>query len=143
MNRSVLLIALLAVTPAFAQAPIATQPAAAPAQAEPAEAVATLDQPTESQIEAAEWGRRVLARANGQLPPSTDVEDDPRAGTAKGGCVRNPDRTPHGTAGVSVGTGGYRQADIFVTKPIGDCGQISVGISKSEGGYRGRVGPYR
>jgi hypothetical protein len=102
-------------------------------------------------MEAAEWGRDVLARARGELPPSDDRRAalEPELDRERApGCVRNPDRAPHGSAGVSVGTGGYRAADIFVTQPIGDCGQISVGISTSRGGrgYHGGgfggYGPY-
>jgi hypothetical protein len=157
MKRSLMLAlaASLLATAAFAQAPMSTAPApdtVQPAQASAA-ALARLDEPTQSQIEAAQWGRDVLARARGELPPSDDRRPalDPRQQQAGArGCVRNPDRAPHGSAGVAVGSGGYRAADIFVTQPVGDCGQISVGISTSRGGrgyhggggYHGGYGPY-
>ena len=144
MNRALLLAALLAAAalPALAQAPIATgsaQPAPAASAAAPVE---SLDTPTPSQAEAAAWARQVLDRAAGKLPPSDDRAELEKTSDERKGCVRNPDRSPHGSAGVAVGSGGYRSADIFVTQPIGDCGQISVGISKSQGGH-GRHGRYR
>ena len=143
MNRSLLLSLFLcgAATAALAQAPMATQPSINPPQLGPTRDVATLDQPTDSMVEAARWGREVLARANGQQP-TTDGPNIEQASDTPKGCVRNPDRSVHGAVSVDVGTGGYRHADIFATAPAGDCGQISVGISKSEGGYR-RRGGYR
>ena len=80
----------------------------------------------------------MLARANGQLPPTNDKAIGQKTADEKKGCERNPDRAIHGSGGVAVGSDGYRHADIYAEKPIGDCGSIAVGISKSEGGRRGR-----
>ena len=129
-------------TAALAQAPIATRTAqdAPPPAAEP---VTPLDQPSASQEDATRWGREVLARANGQLPPSEDRRDAVQGEQqARRGCVRNPDRSEHGTGSVSVGTGGYRAADIYATAPVGDCGQVSIGVSTSQGGRHFYGGPY-
>jgi hypothetical protein len=145
MNRSLLLaLALSGLTvSAHAQDAIATRGAQdAPPVAAGTPAVRTVDEPTPSQAEAAEWGRQVLARANGQLPPSDDRAELNRTAENAKGCVRNPDRAPHGSVGVSVGSGGYRAADVYMTQPIGDCGQISIGISTSRGGHRFYGGPY-
>jgi len=156
MKRSPMLAlaASLLAPAAFAQAPMSTAPAPDTVQSAQASAVPVtrLDEPTQSQIEAAQWGRDVLARARGDLPPSDDRRAalDPGLQPGARGCVRNPDRSPHGSAGVAVGSGGYRAADIFVTQPVGDCGQISVGISTSRSGfgryggpgYFGGYGPY-
>ena len=146
MTRALLLALALstaAATAALAQDPISTRPAsqdAPPADTAPAP---TLDKPTQSQIDAAKWAHDVLARANGQLPASDDRRGDDKAAdktaAAKpASCERNPDRAIHGSGGVAVGSDGYRHADIYAEKPIGDCGSIAVGISKSEGGGRGR-----
>lgn len=130
---------------ALAQEAIATRPADNPAP--PAAApVADLEQPTTDQDQAAEWARRVLARANGQLPPTDErAEELAAAGwtdeDVKRGCVRNPDRSPHGSMSVAVGSRGYRGVSGVVTQPIGDCGQLTIGIGTSRGrGFYG--GPY-
>jgi hypothetical protein len=148
MKRTVLLsLALAAIgSAALAQEAIATRgtdnsapPAAAP--------VTALDAPTDNQAQAAEWARRVLARANGELPPTDErAEQLAEAGQAPGknGCVRNPDRSPHGEVSVAVGSRGYREASGVVTQPIGDCGQVTIGIGTSRGGgyYGGYGGGY-
>jgi hypothetical protein len=146
MKRTLVLALALsaAATAALAQEAIATRgtddtapPAAAP--------VASLDEPTQGQAQAAEWARRVLARANGQLPPTDErAEQMAEAGVTPDqgkGCIRNPDRSPHGEVSVAVGSRGYREASGVVTQPIGDCGQVTIGIGTSRGGgYYG--GPY-
>jgi hypothetical protein len=65
-----------------------------------------------------------------------DAEDE---GLARG-CHRNPDRNPHGEVWVGVGTGGYKTAGAVVTQPIGDCSEVTVAVSKTDGGRirRGR-----
>jgi hypothetical protein len=141
MKRSLLLALVLSAavaTAALAQAPISTRAAQDAPPADTATAP-TLDKPTQSQVEAAQWARDVLARANGQLPPTNEKAVERKtADETKPSCQRNPDRAVHGSAGVAVGSDGYRHADIYAEKPIGDCGSIAVGISKSEGGRRGR-----
>ena len=127
---------------AFAQEAMSTRPADSPPPPSAAP-VASLDEPTDNQAQAAEWARRVLARANGQLPPTDEraPEGYAQAGEGRRGCIRNPDRSPHGEMEVAVGTGGYRSASGVVTQPIGDCGQITIGIGTSRGG-RGYYGGY-
>ncbi len=145
MKRTALLsLALAAIGgAALAQEAIATRSTDG-ASPPPAAPVASLDQPTQNQDQAAEWARRVLARANGELPPTDErAEQMAEAGVTPGknGCVRNPDRSPHGEVSVAVGSRGYREAGGVVTQPIGDCGQITIGIGTSRGGgYFG--GPY-
>lgn len=142
MKRTVLLALALtaAASAAFAQEAITTRSTdnTAPPPAAP---VTDLDQPTANQAQAAEWARQVLARANGQLPPTDErAIDMAEAGQTpdKNGCVRNPDRSPHGEVSVAVGSRGYRSASGVVTQPIGDCGQITIGIGTSRGGGFGR-----
>ncbi len=140
MTRALLLAALLsvsAVTSALVQDPISTRPAR---DVPPADIAApALDMPTESQVEAAQWARDVLARASGQ-PPSSDRRGiaQKTAVEAKG-CPRNPDRAVHGSAGIAVGSDGYRHADLYAEKAIGDCGTVAFGISTSEGGRGGHI----
>jgi hypothetical protein len=144
MKRIVLLALALSslATAALAQEAIATRStdAGAPPVAAP---VTNLDAPSQDQVQAAEWARRVLARANGQLPP-TDERAEAAAeaglppGQGKGGCVRNPDRSPHGEVSAAVGSRGYRGVSGVVTQPVGDCGQVTIGIDMSKGGGYGR-----
>ena len=147
MKRTVLLsLALTAIGgAALAQEAMSTRPADSPPP--PAAApVTSLDEPSDNQAQAAEWARRVLARANGQLPPTDErAEELAAAGwtdeDVKRGCVRNPDRSPHGSMSVAVGSRGYRGVSGVVTQPIGDCGQLTIGIGTSRGrGFYG--GPY-
>jgi hypothetical protein len=148
MTRTVLLaLALTAVaSAALAQEAMSTRSTdiAAPPPAAP---VTGLDEPTQNQAQAAEWARQVLARANGQLPPTDErALEMAEAGQTPGknGCVRNPDRSPHGEVSAAVGSRGYRGVSGVVTQPIGDCGQITIGISTSRGGgyYGGYGGGY-
>jgi hypothetical protein len=43
-------------------------------------------------------------------------------------CAPPPDRKPHGEVWAGIGTGGYREAGGVVTKPLGDCGSVTVAI---------------
>jgi len=43
-------------------------------------------------------------------------------------CAPPPDRKPHGEVWAGIGTGGYREAGAVVTKPLGDCGSVTVAI---------------
>ncbi len=145
MKRTLLLTLALtaAASAALAQEAMSTRSTDSNAPP-PAAPVASLDEPTRNQAQAAEWARQVLARANGQLPPTDErALEMAEAGQTPGrnGCVRNPDRSPHGEVSVAVGSRGYREASGVVTQPIGDCGQITIGIGTSRGGgYYG--GPY-
>lgn len=49
------------------------------------------------------------------------------------------ERKPHGTVGVAIGTGGYRQIDGSVIIPVGENGTIAAAVFMAEGG----VGPGR
>jgi hypothetical protein len=55
------------------------------------------------------------------------------------GCQRNPDRAPHGEVWVGVGTGGYKTAGAVVTAPLGDCGQATVAVSRTDYGHGRRA----
>lgn len=148
MKRILLLTLSLSAleTAALAQEAIATRRADTPAPPSAAP-VTDLDEPTDNQAQAAEWARRVLARANGQLPPTDErAVELAEAGRTPGknGCVRNPDRSPHGEVSVAVGSRGYREASGVVTQPVGDCGQVTIGVGTSRGGgyYGGPYGGY-
>lgn len=143
MKRILVLSCVLALTgaTAFAQEAMTTRPADSPPPPEAAP-VADLYRAPSEQDQAAEWARRVLARANGQLPPTDErAERLAEAGVnpedIKKGCVRNPDRSPHGEVSASVGSRGYRSVGGVVTQPVGDCGQVTIGISTSQGGLFG------
>jgi hypothetical protein len=49
-------------------------------------------------------------------------------------CAPHHDGERHGQVWAEVGTGGYRSAGAVVTQPLGDCGTLTVGVSKTEGG---------
>jgi len=58
----------------------------------------------------------------------------------------NEARKIHGEVGVSVGTGGYRSGYVVSTVPLGETGSLTMAISQTEFGDRGRhrareVGP--
>ncbi|MCR5877917.1 hypothetical protein [Phenylobacterium sp. J367] len=101
-------------------------PAAAPATAPIA--VATTSSPGDERRprEIGAWAQGVL---DGRPAEAADAEGAPRSR-----CPPN-DGKPHGEVWGSVGTGGYRSVGGVVTQPIGECGSVTVGVSKSEGGY--------
>lgn len=45
------------------------------------------------------------------------------------------DGKPHGEVWAGVGTRGYRTVGGVVTQPIGDCGSVTVGVSRTEGDF--------
>jgi hypothetical protein len=142
MKRTVLLVLALSsvATAVLAQEAISTRStdAAAPPVAAP---VTNLDEPSQEQVQAAEWAHRVLARANGQLPPTDEralAAAEAGQVVGKGGCVRNPDRSPHGEVSAAAGSRGYRGVSGVVTQPVGDCGQVTIGIDMSKSGGYGR-----
>jgi len=109
-------LALLAAAPAFA--------------AEPAADSVVI------QIEAPET--KSTPRANPvETYPGLFGADFEEEEAAPGRCVRNPDRKPHGVVEAAVGTGGYRSGAAVVTMPVGDCGQATIAIESSRGGYGG------
>jgi hypothetical protein len=75
------------------------------------------------------WARAVMDRA-----ASGKTSND------KAGCVRNPDRSPHGEAWVSAGSDGYHDVGAVATTPIGNCSTLTVGFDQGQygGGRRGR-----
>jgi len=80
------------------------------------------------------WARGVMAgrpSADAQLA-AADTAPPP------GRCAPPPDKKPHGEVWAGVGTGGYREAGGVVTMPVGDCGQVTVAIDKTE-----FAGPHR
>jgi len=61
---------------------------------------------------------------------------DPKGRTR--GCAPPADRKPHGEVWAGVGTGGYKEVGGVVTQPIGDCGQVTIAIDKTDFGGRRR-----
>jgi hypothetical protein len=75
------------------------------------------------------WARGVMA---GQ-PSREAVAGAPAPG---GRCPAPPDSKPHGEVWAGIGTGGYREAGGVVTQPVGDCGEVTLGVSRTQGGWR-------
>ena len=75
--------------------------------------------------EIGDWARRVIA---GEPSAEARAEARPR-------CPAPPDRKPHGEVWAGIGTGGYREIGAVVTQPIGECGSLTLGISRTESGY--------
>jgi hypothetical protein len=71
------------------------------------------------------WARGVLAGA-----PAAET-----AAPAKAGACRPNDGKPHGEVWAGVGTGGYREVGGVVTQPVGDCGQVTIGVDRTEGAH--------
>ncbi len=107
--------ALTATAPAAAQAAAATTTATTPAK--------TLT--TQEQIAA-------FIAAN----PSPQIEDGPR-GLVPADRDEDGKRKVHGSAGFSVGTGGYRSAYATALFPVGENTTVGVAVSKTDFGKRG------
>ncbi len=76
------------------------------------------------------WARAVMDRAAAG-----------KTSGAKPGCVRNPDRSPHGEAWVAAGSSGYRDVGAVATVPVGNCSSLTVGFDQGQDNYgRGRRG---
>jgi hypothetical protein len=135
MTRALLLAALaaaLTVGPAaYSQEVIAAgRPTGAPpAGAAPARLGQPLASPVRSAAEAnGAWARDVLAGR------STAADDGEASGPApRPGCVPAAERKPHGEVWVGAGTRGYREAGGVVTAPLGDCGQLTISVDKTDG----------
>jgi hypothetical protein len=79
------------------------------------------------------WARAVMDNATNGKAAAVD-------GKSSSGCVRNPDRAPHGEVWAGAGTGGYRDYGGVVTRPLGDCAQVTLGIEQSQDNYGGGYG---
>jgi hypothetical protein len=132
MTRALRLAALaaaLSLGPAAdAQEVIATGPADAAQPSQPASAAtARIGDPEQSPQAIGAWARGVLAgRPAAEAAP-------PDAAAAPGGCVPAAERRSHGEVWVGAGTRGYREAGGVVTAPLGACGQLTIGVDKTEG----------
>lgn len=116
--------ALCAGAPAArAEPPIATAGPGAPPPAESSPAPIA-DEQSPDAIGA--WARDVIAGR-----PSAAAA---QAGKAQA-CPAS-DGKPHGEVWAGVGTGGYREAGGVVTQPVGDCGQVTIGVSRTQGRWR-------
>ncbi len=119
-------LASLAGSPAWADEAIKTGGAQAlPAMAD---AVQPLPGRQASPHEIGDWARGVIAGA-----PAAD--DAPASGS---GCAAPADRKPHGEVWAGVGTGGYRELGGVVTQPVGDCGSVTIAVSRSGGRFASR-----
>ena len=127
---TLLVLSLGAAPAALAQETIQTHSGQSPAAEAPPGPVVGPDR--DRRQADGDWARKVMAG-------ETTREDAADAGLAKG-CQGNPDRQPHGEVWVGVGTGGYKTAGAVVTQPIGDCTEVTVAVSKTDGGRirRGR-----
>jgi hypothetical protein len=107
---------------------------AANADPQPAAAAHVSDDQAQADAEAnGAWARAVMDKA----------ADNKKIASGKPGCVRNPDRAPHGEVWAGVGTRGYNDIGGVVTQPLGDCSTVTLGYEQSHGdeGYgRGRRG---
>ena len=62
------------------------------------------------------------------------AEHAPQDTADRRACPTRADDRPHGAVWGGVGTGGYRNVGGVVTQPLGDCGQITLGVDHTEGG---------
>jgi hypothetical protein len=109
----------------------------------PAAAGAGDDQATQTDARAnGAWAQAVLDKAAETRAGVKSKAADTSAAGKAAACVRNPDRSPHGEAWVSAGTGGYRDYGAVATQPVGDGGQVTIGFEQgADSGYgRGRRG---
>jgi hypothetical protein len=100
------------------------EPPAAEAVPRPSPAAPARDRESDEAI--GRWARGVLAGA-----PSAG---EPGEAASRPGCAPPADRRPHGQVWAGIGTGGYREAGAVVTKPLGDCGQVTIAVDKLEMG---------
>ncbi|HVI32032.1 hypothetical protein [Phenylobacterium sp.] len=120
-------LALAFGTAAWAQEPMTTAgasaspPAAESAPAPIADATAAEDRRAR---EIGDWARGVL-------------EGRPSEETADAASARCPpsDGKPHGQVWAGIGTRGYRTVGGVVTQPLGDCGSVTVGVSRTESDF--------
>jgi hypothetical protein len=129
-----LVLALAAAPAALAQETIQTHTGQNPGAEAPVAANASAGPDRDRRQADGDWARRVMAGQSTATDEADYDEADAR------GCHRNPDRNPHGEVWAGIGTGGYNTVGAVVTQPIGDCGEVTVAISRTEGGriHRGR-----
>lgn len=125
---AILAVALLISSGASAQEVITTGSGGSPpdAEATPSLPPAAGRENDKSPEAIGRWARGVLAGE----PANTAA--DGRPAEARTGCTPPIDRAPHGEVRVGVGTGGYREIGGAVTKPIGDCGRVTIAIDRIE-----------
>lgn len=119
------LAAVCAASVARADEPIATGAAGPPPAAEAPPPLRSQDSPEAI----GDWARGVMAGA-----PSAEAAAAGPAGQAS--ACPPKDGKPHGEVWAGVGTGGYREVGGVVTQPVGDCGSVTVGVSRAEGRWR-------
>ncbi|HEY8571914.1 hypothetical protein [Phenylobacterium sp.] len=122
------LAVLLLAAPALAQEAIATASAEPPPGAE-APPVAVREDPSSPEA-IGRWAQGVLAGA-----PAESSRTD---AAPSGRCAPPADRKPHGSVWAGIGSGGYRNIGVEVTEPVGDCGQVTIAIDKTEMDVRER-----
>jgi hypothetical protein len=117
--------AVLAPAAGLAQEVITAGPEGSPPAAETPKG---LEAPADDQSPEAigRWARGVLAGAPAEGPKASPP--------ASPGCVPPADRHPHGEVWAGIGTGGYREAGAVVSKPVGNCGHVTIAIDKVEMG---------
>lgn len=111
---------------AAAQEPMATAGASASppaAEAAPPPVASTTAEDRKAR-EIGDWARGVL---DGR--PSEEA-----AAIATSRCPAS-DGKPHGEVWAGIGTRGYRTVGGVVTQPIGDCGSVTVGVSRTESDF--------
>jgi hypothetical protein len=127
-----LVLSLALTSAAYSQEILRNDPANADPKPVATAAVSADADQTDAEANGA-WARAVMDRA----------ADNKKVAAAKSGCVRNPDRAPHGEVWAGVGTRGYNDIGGVVTQPIGDCSTLTLGYEQGGGdvGYgRGRRG---
>ncbi|ESQ83231.1 hypothetical protein AEAC466_13345 [Asticcacaulis sp. AC466] len=121
----------------------ATPPAKLPTAAEVAKAKADADAKAASTAKPASTQDQVIARL--ASAPRID-RSGPAPADASGARVQpSGDKTGlsqiHGSAGVSIGTGGYRSAYVTSVIPVGETGLLGIAVSQTDygknGGYYG------
>ncbi len=102
-------------------------------------AAAQTTQPTNSPAQVVAWLNNASQGDRAVRAPA----DDAKSFTGD----RTDGRTIHGSAGVSIGTGGYRSAYVSALIPVGENGTLGIAVSQTDYGknnafYGGRYGRY-
>ncbi len=76
--------------------------------------------------------------------PRVDHGEDSDVAPLRGNGEKTGGRTIHGSAGVSIGTGGYRSGYVSTEIPIGETGTLGLAYSQTDYGKNGYYGfsPY-
>ncbi|MDV6329905.1 hypothetical protein [Asticcacaulis sp. 201] len=124
----------------------ASRPAKLPTEAEVAKAKADADAKAATTAKPASTQDQVIARlAAAPRIDRSGADAVNSSGTSSGARVPNGDKTGlsqiHGSAGVSIGTGGYRSAYVTSVIPVGETGLLGIAVSQTDygknGGYYG------